>query len=158
MVREDIVVRKRKFQLLLNLVNGETEELKARFIQSRNRLSKVLEKGSNFDNTKVPPDVQSWDEFVRKCPWWNESGSFVFHRDDRSVRNSPCVLIQRKQVSSLCYMTAPVVTQHYKVCKATWAKEQVPAEDVRKYIESKFDAKSLEEHIFEEDGGNSMKF
>jgi hypothetical protein len=44
MVREDSVVRKRKFQLLLDPVNGEIEDLEARFIQSQNRLSKFLRK------------------------------------------------------------------------------------------------------------------
>ena len=154
---EGSVVRKYRFRLLLKPEKGETEKLKLRFFQSRNRLNSILENPNDIDNTKVPPDVQSWDEFVSECPLWNEPGSYVFHRDDPSVRNSPRVLIQRRQVCSLCYLTAPAVTQHYKVCKTTGAKEEVPTVDIRKYIRSNFDAKSLEEHIFDDSGGNSMK-
>jgi hypothetical protein len=154
---EESAWRKLRFQLLLKPEKGETEKSKSRFFQSRNRLNRILENPNDINNTKLPPDVQSWDEFVKECPLWNEPGSHVFHRDDPSVRHSNRVLIQRRQEEGLCYLTAPAVTQHYKVCKTTGTKEEVPTVDIRKYIRSNFDEKSLEEHIFDDSGGNSMK-
>ena len=76
----------------------------------------------------------------------------MFFRDDPRVKGKD-VLVQRAQLSELCYIHGPDMLQHYLVSMNT--KQPAGMIDISKLIHDNFDARQLEDHIFKDYGGSS---
>ena len=111
---------------------------------------KLVLKGENF-----PDGVQTFSEFVSLIPLWqNRSSSYVFHLDHPDVKDKSDVLVQRAQLSGLCYIHGPDLLQHYLVSMTS--SVSVGMIDMSKLIRDTFTAKQLEYHIFDNKGGSSF--
>jgi len=139
---------------LMRLVDRDSGDASS---DSANKPGNTGDKSSN----QLPPMVQSWEQFLEQVTEWAaEATSFVFHRDHPEVKPAnqrPCCLVQRVQLSGLCYLHGPDVLQHYLV--ALGAKEPTKRPgmvDLTKYIRGCFNGKQLYGHIFTDAGGGSV--
>ena len=64
------------------------------------------------------------------------------------------VLVQRHQLSGLCYMHGPDALQHYIVSMAT--RRCAGMIDITRLIRRSFSAEQLRTHVFEDKGGSSQ--
>ena len=100
------------------------------------------------------PDMQTLDQFYQKVPAWSDrKQSYVFFRDDPRLLLREDVLVQRAQLSGLCYIHAPNVLQHYLV--SLHQKTPAGMVDILRLIRDTFTAEELEAHIFRNDGQSS---
>lgn len=78
--------------------------------------------------------------------------------------DDPRTLVQRSQLSGLCYMHAPAVVQYYSIWHALFAAGSSQAEpqhgmlDLTWYIANRFADVQLERYIFDDTGGSSVRF
>ncbi len=100
-------------------------------------------------------DFSGFDRFVVKNPKWNKLHSWVLFRDHPllACKNA---YVERTQLSSLCFMHAPVVFQHYLV--AMNSHEKIGMVDISDYLRKHVDSESLKNHIFSNSGGHSVEF
>lgn len=120
------------------------------------RLDRILNKTGDtlvLKEQKFPEDVQKFSTFVSIVPSWKSISSFVFHRDHPDVEDKPDVLVQRAQLSGLCYIHGPDLLQHYLVSMTS--SVPVGMIDMSKLIRQTFTAEQLEQHIFYHGGGSS---
>lgn len=139
------------FSRLVNpdLAGSEKES----YMQAKKRLRLLIGKEGDLVSATLPKDVQSFEAFVALNPTWEDpSNSFVCHRDDPDLKGT---LVQRKQLSGLCYIHGPDVVQHYLVSKVL--KEPAGMIDISKLIRHTFDSKDLGKYIFQDVGGSSQK-
>jgi hypothetical protein len=139
-----------------NLINypeqAPSEDRVGHYKACQGRLDRILRIEGDKTDCKIPYDVQSFDAFCKIVGEWSCSkNSYVFHRDHPKV-SSKDVLVQRAQLSGLCYIHGPDMLQHYLV---SMNSDKAGMIDISKLIHDTFDAKQLEEHIFNDHGGSS---
>jgi len=98
-------------------------------------------------STNIPPDVHRFTS--TEFPGYKKS-DIIFAED-------PELLVQRHQLSGLCYMHAPAVVQYYAVSK-TLGKPYGEMIDLLNVIRKTFPRSELEAHIFNDQGGDSQIF
>ena len=123
--------------------------------QSLQRLGRLVLEGERSDS--VLDKCNSFTRFLDSVPAWQDNAaSYVAFRDDPRIS---CGLLERVQLSGLCYMHAPIVLQAYLV--AMHAGSQTGASkmlDLADYIRKHRTARELEDHIFRGVGGSSRAF
>lgn len=76
--------------------------------------------------------------------------------------HSSQMCMQRWQQSRLCYMHAPVIVQYHAIwhtlLRSGAAASSHGVLDVARYIAEHFSAKQLEQHVFDDNGGSSVRF
>ena len=126
------------------------EDEKAKFEDARNRLNVIFNEGDTAMSEK-PTDAHTFTE--EEFPNYDKEGSILHF-----VNTPAC--IQRYQKSRLCYLHADAMVQYYAIAKYK-QKNNLPIEhtvlDIATFIKEKFDNKSLEKHIFDNEGGRSVK-
>ena len=115
------------------------------------RLCHLLEGGDRVLGT-VPENVQSFAKFSAGKPWADATQSFVFHRDHKTQQERPPSLVQRVQLSGLCYLHAPAVMRHYLLSMTT--REPVGMIDLTKLVRS-YPPQDLLGHLLENRGAPS---
>jgi len=81
------------------------------------RLTRLVCEPNDATWSAIPPSWQSFEGFVRDSgltAWASAAESVVFFRD-----TVPGSLVQRAQLSGLCFMHGSDVVLHYAICKAT---------------------------------------
>ncbi|CAE7220362.1 unnamed protein product [Symbiodinium necroappetens] len=123
--------------------------------QSLQRLGRLVLEGERSDS--VLDKCNSFTRFLDSVPAWQDNAaSYVAFRDDPRIS---CGLLERVQLSGLCYMHAPIVLQAYLV--AMHAGSQTGASkmlDLADYIRKHRTAQELKNHIFEDEGGSGEAF
>lgn len=76
------------------------------------------------------------------------------HYEHIHMVHDPQTCVQRVQRSGLCYMNAPAVVQYYAVWHHSRTVEHKML-DIATDIRTHFDAKALQKHIFNDEGGDS---
>jgi len=118
--------------------------------ESLERLRRLVLEGEKGQS--VLDDSNSFTRLLDSLPSWQDNSSYVAFRDDRRIS---CGLLERVQLSGLCYMHAPVVLQAYLVAMQTTTSKMLELADyIRKYRA----AQELEDHIFRDEGGSSRAF
>ena len=125
-------------------------EKKSYFREARNRLDVIFTDGDTALSEK-PLDAHTFTE--EEFPNYEKEGN-VLH----FVNTAAC--IQRYQKSKLCYLHADAMVQYYAIARyrqnhGMEIKHNVL--DIASFIKEKFDNKSLETHIFDNEGGRSVK-
>jgi hypothetical protein len=117
--------------------------------KARSRLCNMLPdtQDGDFHANEVKDGVMLFGAVYTKNPAWEDSNSFVCPE----VIN---FLVQRVQLSGLCYLHAPVVLQHYLVARVV-NNHSTGMLDIAKIIQGNFDADQLYEHIFNAKGGSA---
>ncbi|CAE7796968.1 unnamed protein product [Symbiodinium sp. KB8] len=109
--------------------------------QSLQRLGRLVLEGERSDS--VLDKCNSFTRFLDSVPAWQDNAaSYVAFRDDPRIS---CGLLERVQLSGLCYMHAPIVLQAYLV--AMHAGSQTGASkmlDLADYIRKHRTARELE--------------
>ncbi|CAE7840620.1 unnamed protein product [Symbiodinium sp. CCMP2592] len=119
--------------------------------ESKQRLRRLVLEGEHSQS--VLDDSNSFTRLLNLLPSWRDNLSYVAFRDDGRIS---CGLLERVQLSGLCYMHAPVVLQAYLVAmQATGTSKML---DLADYIRKYRTAKELEDHIFRDEGGSSQAF
>jgi len=103
--------------------------------------------------------VESFEDFCAAVPLWGPgAGSTVFFRDVVDA-----CLVQRVQLSGLCYMHGSDVVLHYALCLSTHARRRngrrVPLNtmvDLNAFILQFFSGEELWNFVFNDAGGNSI--
>ena len=96
--------------------------------QSLQRLGRLVLEGERSDS--VLDKCSSFTCFLDSVPAWQDNAaSYVAFRDDPCTS---CGLLERVQLSGLCYMHAPIVLQAYLV--AMHAGSQTGASKISDYI------------------------
>jgi hypothetical protein len=86
----------------------------------------------------------SFDQFTWRHPQWRDAAtSYVFHRDDPAVAHKSNVLLQRVH-TGLGYMHAPMVLQHYMICRDTNGSCAHQLLDIARYVPGTFTPDKLE--------------
>lgn len=127
------------------------------------RLSKAYKKLQENATTAAEPEAESVpsDEHTfshTEFPGYDNSASSVLLMVD-----NPKTLVQRKQLSSLCYMHAPAVVQYYGIWNTklkvnSSATSDHGMIDITKEIASYFKGEELYRHVFDDWGGSSSDF
>jgi hypothetical protein len=140
LLAKDVAATQMDFERLLN---PPDEEWQAR----RDRLNRLvrLEGDRTFDST--PEGWQTLEDFRAAVPGWKDKDIFHLRRG--------LPLPQRCQLSGLCYMHAPEVLQHYLVSLNN--PRHTGMIDMVNLIRQNFSAKKLKEHVFDDDGDNSIR-
>jgi len=112
---------------------------------AQKRLLRLVSQTEETRGNTLPPEVHSWS--VAEFPGYKPENVFFLKH--------PPALSQRYQLSGLCYMHGPAMTQHYALAHNN---HQVPMIDLLKFIKEHFTAKQLEKHIFSDEGGDSSAF
>jgi hypothetical protein len=116
------------------------------FVQARERLIRLVSTEEEFHSDTVPDNVHRFTH--EEFPGYEDENVFFLHH--------PNSLSQRYQRSGLCYMHAPAMVQHYAIQKN--AKSNLPMLDLLKYVKEHFTADQLREHVFKNEGGDSIGF
>jgi hypothetical protein len=125
------------------------------YLACRGRLDRLLANEGDVVSDTIPEGVQTFSDFCSLHPLWNDPlTSFIFHRDHPLVASKSNVLHQRAQLSGLCYIHGPDLLQHYLV--EMHSEGAVGMIDISKLIRDSFSTKSLEKHIFDDEGGSSV--
>jgi len=101
----------------------------------------------------VPAGVQSFDDFISKSPTWGQGPDTFVHFRDHVAFAKKSALVQRHQLSGLCYIHGPDVVQHYVVAENDPTAGMI---DISKLIRDHFSPNDLEHHIFDDVGGSSV--
>ena len=153
MAWKDQDTRKREFDMLNDPDSAETPMLQEHYRKCQQRLDRILSKTGDAGFDSIPAEVQTFEEFCEIVPGWDSSEtSYVFHRDCEILRGHVRILKQRAQLSGLCYIHGPDMLQHYVV---SMRKENVGMIDITRFIRGNFSSEELEQHIFDDSGGNS---
>ena len=118
--------------------------------QSKQRLRRLVLEGEKSES--LLDDNNSFTRLLDSLPSWQDNSSYVAFRDDGRIS---CGLLERVQLSGLCYMHAPVVLQAYLVAMQTTVSKML---DLADYIRKRRTAQELEDHIFRDEGGSSRAF
>jgi hypothetical protein len=127
------------FHLLLNSPDP-------RWTACRARLDGLLQPNGDKTFAAAPHGWQTFAGAMKTLPKWSQPGAFVFHRDKKVS------LVQRCQLSGLCYIHAPEVVQHYLVAMND---PKVGMIDMARMIRQTFPPVQLRRHIFDDAGGAS---
>ncbi len=123
-------------------------------IEAQRTLTELLFPGPSV--TELPHAI-SFSSFVSHHPQWDIGRSWVFFRDDESIRERNNILIQRRQLSGNCYIHGPIVCHHYLMCKYMAAHEVPVAIDIRKFILRVLPVPHLAKLICHVGGGSSRE-
>ena len=138
---------------ILNDLSKAPIDLKSYYEKCKDRCDRVISKEGDKTFNQIPLNVQTFDGFCDRVPEWSSpETSYVFQRDDPRVSKKD-VLCQRAQLSGLCYIHGPDMLQHYLVSINT--NTSAPMIDISKLIRKSYNAKQLEDHIFNDKGGSS---
>jgi len=141
------------FDFLNDPSQASNEKEKKHYEECQGRLDRLLKNNGDSSSNDIPGDVQTFETFCQLVPEWNDPNkSYVFFRDEPKVEGKE-VLVQRAQLSGLCYIHGPDMLQHYLVSMNT--EKSAGMIDISKLIRENFDALQLEDHIFKDDGGSS---
>ncbi|CAE7945034.1 unnamed protein product, partial [Symbiodinium sp. KB8] len=121
--------------------------------ESKQRLRRLVLEGESSQS--VLDNSNSFTRFLDLLPSWQGNSSYVAFRDDGRIR---CGLLERVQLSGLCYMHAPVVLQAYLVAMHGTQTGTSKMLDLADYIRKYRTAQELEDHIFRDEGGSSRVF
>ena len=144
------LLRKSEFE---DLLEGKTGDLR----KALERLKIIVDKRETTPIRGTIEPTTMFESFVQAHPEWKEGKDvFVIHRDHPDLRGKEHALVERLQLSGLCYMHAPIVLQHYLVAMTN--SGIVPMLDMPKYLRSKLSAGSLYRHIWDDEGGDSYNF
>lgn len=148
-------LQKIKFKYILN-PETSPKNLQIHYEKCRDRLDRILSRSGDkvvLREETFPSDVQSFQDFLTKVSEWDSEDSFVFHKHHKAVKGKQDILVQRLQLSGLCYIHGPDLLQHYLVSMTT--SEAIGMVDISKLVREAFDKEQLEKHIFEDKGGDS---
>eukprot|EP00300_Choanocystis_sp_HF-7_P028211 c33648_g1_i1.p1 GENE.c33648_g1_i1~~c33648_g1_i1.p1 ORF type:complete len:273 (+),score=25.49 c33648_g1_i1:3-821(+) len=84
-------------------------------MQTFARLRLACLAGGDQKSTALPSHVQSFQQAMDSMKSWSAPGTFISFRDDQSLAGT---LVQCYQSNGLCSRRAPIVLQHYLVCKS----------------------------------------
>lgn len=130
--------------------------LMKKFQDARARFLSLTEQEEDKTYDYLPDYVLSFEEFNKKVPGWdNPETSYVCFRDDPNMKGC---LMQRMSTSVLSYMHAPIVLQHYLVCRTNSQKKRVGMLDAISYMRNNFTTEQLERQVFANEGGASISF
>ncbi|CAE7916434.1 unnamed protein product [Symbiodinium sp. KB8] len=123
--------------------------------ESLQRLRRLVLEGERSD---VLDECNSFTRFLDSVPTWQDNAaSYVAFRDNPRI--SCCGLLERVQLSGLCYMHAPIVLQAYLVAMHSGSQTGTSKMlDLADYIRKYRTAQELEDHIFRDEGGSSRVF
>ena len=125
------------------------------YVACRSRLDRLLANEGDVVSDTIPEGVQTFSDFCSLHSLWNDPlTSFIFHRDHPSVASKSNVLRQRSQLSGLSYIHGPDLLQHYLL--EMNSEGAVGMIDISKLIRDSFSTRSLEKHIFDDEGGSSI--
>ena len=131
------------------------------------RLKTIVIKGETSP-TRVGAEYPFFfDKFVEENPEWNpqnqENILVIFKNHPKMAGIPPLLtlgkqhtLVERLQLSGLCYMHAPIVMQHYLV--AMNRSDDVPMLNLAEFLKKHMSSSSLWGHILRNDGGESLPF
>lgn len=122
------------------LLNPSSDEWQA----CRQRLDSLVQLEGDRTWDADPEGWQTLNDFRDAVPAWQDRD--IFH-----LRKG-VTLPRRHQLSGLCYIHAPEVLQHYLV---SLSDPNVGMIDMVKLVRESFDAKLLEQHVFDDAGGSS---
>ena len=123
--------------------------------ESLQRLRRLVLEGERSEN--VLDECNSFTRFLDSVPTWQDNAaSYVAFRDNPRIS---CGLLERVQLSGLCYMHAPIVLQAYLVAMHSGSQTGTSKMlDLADYIRKYRTAQELEDHIFRDEGGSSRVF
>jgi len=113
------------------------------YTQAQSRLLHLFDVSATSKAT-VPSDVHQFTH--KEFPGYDINNVFFLKHPNSAV--------QRLQLSGLCYMHAPAVVQHYKVAN----NHNVSMLDLKEFVKNNYTAEQLEQHIFNNQGGDSKGF
>ncbi len=134
------------------MINPESapEHEREFFREARTRLDVIFTNGDTATNEK-PLNAHLFTE--EEFPNYEKEGNILHF-----VNTAACV--QRYQKSKLCYLHADAMVQYYAIASYR-KKNHIPIShnvlDIASFIKEKFDNGSLERHIFQNEGGRSVK-
>ena len=132
------------------------KDQKDEYLKCRSRLESLLKHNGDETSDNAPADVQTFESALTQIGAWRTE--YVFHRDHKNFKHKnpkPNVICQRHQLSGMCYIHGPAVLQHYLVWLSQGSNPGMI--DVSKMVRETFVVEELQKHIFEEEGGNSLK-
>jgi len=109
------------------------------------RLLRLITQPEENHTNILPSDVHTFT--AQEFPGYNN--------DDVYFLKYPGKLVQRHQLSGLCYMHAPAVVQHYKLDST---RNNLPMIDLLQIVRDNFTSLELGKHIFNDEGGSSKEF
>ena len=122
--------------------------------ESLERLERLVLEGEKSES--LLDNSNSFTRLLDSLPSWQDNSSYVTFRDDPRIS---CGLLERVQLSGLCYMHAPVVLQAYLVAMQAGSPTGTSKMlDLADYIRKCRTAQELEDHIFKDEGGSSQAF
>jgi hypothetical protein len=113
----------------------------------------------DVSSDEIPNGTMSFARFMHRLPEWSDKDtSFIFHRDDPSVRDKANVLLQRVQNSGNCYFHASAMLQHYWIAKHNTQNMNPGILDITAFVSRSFGSGALQNYIFENKGDNTVRF
>lgn len=129
----------------------EDAEVQTVFMKAQGRALRLAAAQSDVHNDQIPPEVHQFSH--EEFPGYPSV----------SMIDNPRSRVQRHQQSGLCHMHAGTVMQYYVNCH--WARRANSNADcshgmldMTKDILTRFDARRLYKHVFDDEGGNSVKY
>jgi hypothetical protein len=142
-----------------NLLDPHASGLANPFVEKlekgRARLSRIVQAGEDSEDFQDGQQTM-FETFIQAHGEWAPGNSFVVFRDHASLSGKAHALVERVQLSGLCYMHAPVVLQHYLV--AMQRDDHVPMLDMGLYLRRFMNSDGLTRHIWDNRGGDSKDF
>lgn len=128
---------------------SQAKKLAPKYEAARTRALRLVSGvlGKDTASPHLPSGAHTFtdDEF----PGYGQGDVFPFVRDATTR-------VQRVQHSGLCYMHAGAVVQYYAIQQQNVARAKMI--DLTQDILARFSGKKLEEHIFGNEGGNSVEY
>ena len=147
------------FENIMNPAQGESDELTRQFSEAEERLKSIVARDGDITANEIPEDVQTFDQAMHTLQDWNQDiGSdeiHIFHLHDDKVQGRD-LLVQRVQMSSLCYLQAPAVLSHYLVSRNNFTDPSTMI-NVALHVAGTFDGSALAEHIFGDKDDSSIE-
>jgi len=136
-----------KFSHLCNPELIKEPEARTTYEKAQQRLLTLVSTDEEIHLTKVPDDVHLFSE--------EEFPGYV--KENVYFLKNPKAKAQR-QNSGLCYMHAPAMLQHYKICESLPGEKRPPMIDLLKFVKEHFTPGQLRQHLFEDRGRSSDEF
>lgn len=106
----------------------------------------LYERGQSFFG-ETPDDVQTYEDFLEKCPWWKQQGSNSDYYINLFEAPYKLPVFQQCQLSGNCYLHGAV-----SVCQYLYHWHQVDQDDhvvdIPRYMRHTFDAHQISKHVF----------
>ena len=145
--------REIEFKHLIDPTTAGNQVAQAHYQKCHDRLQRLLTTTGDTVSDTLPAGVQSFDDFIANSPAWKQGPAVFVNFRDHVAFAKKSALVQRHQLSGLCYIHGPDVVQHYVVAENDPNAGMI---DISKLIRDTFSPTDFTSHIFNDEGGNSL--